>query len=214
MTEPTEQDFQRCDEYLDLELDPADRVAFERRLSSDASLAALLERLRSARALRLRAMDAGGFDPHAIDRLVASVRRADAGERLGLGRSRVRYYTSLAATLLLGVGLGITLGGGVAGTRQARTGTINTAGIAGIPVGEALSPGGGAIRTGNQTLTSVHAPGLPARSFTVVVHDDRTRAVRVERFDTLDEARAFAQAIETERRADPGARVTIHVLRN
>lgn len=107
------QDIELLEMYLDHELEEAAARSLDERLARDASLQQALERLRSGRALRLAAMSSS-FDSDAasIERLVASVRTAQASEALAMRRkwaSPVRSIFAAAACVAFGLFLGVAI---------------------------------------------------------------------------------------------------------
>lgn len=122
------QDIELLEMYLDHELDEGEARALDQRLAGDVLLQQALERLRGGRALRLEAMSRS-FDSDAasIERLVASVRMAQASEALALRRKMsfpIRSVFAAAACVAFGLLLGVVIQ-----RQQAPNGLIASPGI-------------------------------------------------------------------------------------
>ncbi|MFT3785008.1 MAG: hypothetical protein QM770_02425 [Tepidisphaeraceae bacterium] len=119
-------DLELLELHLDRELDGAASAELERRLAVEPDLAAKLETLRHDRATRMAAMSLSiAADAGAVDRLIASVRAAQAVEVLGavepkptvLPASRKHWYqrvslsfmSAAAACLAVGAYIGISI---------------------------------------------------------------------------------------------------------
>ena len=110
-----EHDIELCELYLDHELADAEARQLDERLAADASLRVTLERLRGQRTVRLEAMStAFDTDAASVERLVASVRMAQASEAIRRKRTWWRpNRTAMAAAAA--VAFGVTLGGIIQG---------------------------------------------------------------------------------------------------
>ena len=122
------QDLQLLEMYLDHELEEAEARSLDERLTRDDSLQNALDRLRNQRSLRLAAMSKS-FDSDAasIERLVASVRTAQASEALAMRRqwtSPVRSIFTAAACVAFGLVLGVAIQ-----RQQAPNGLIASPGV-------------------------------------------------------------------------------------
>jgi anti-sigma factor RsiW len=114
------QDIELLDMYLDHELGEDDARSLDVRLANDPALQQALDRLRSHRSLRLAAMSRSfDSDTASIERLVASVRDAQASESmekasqaLALRRRSsgpIRSIFSAAACVAFGLLLGVAI---------------------------------------------------------------------------------------------------------
>lgn len=169
--------------YLDHELDDAEARSLDERLTRDEPLQHALERLRSGRSLRLAAMSKS-FDSDAasIERLVASVRVAQASEALSIRRksmSPIRSIFAAAACVAFGLVLGVAIQ-----RQQAPNGLIaapgasSTSSLLGSPVN---------FNPQSVYVVSVRVDG---RDYTL-------------RFATLEEARQFIEAINRNTAGNP-----------
>lgn len=114
-----EQDIESLEMYLDHELCESDARALDERLFNDTHLQKALGRLRSHRELRLSAMSGSiDTDAAAIERLVASVRGAQADETMSKASqslafrrkaSPIRSIFSAAACVGFGLLLGVAI---------------------------------------------------------------------------------------------------------
>jgi hypothetical protein len=110
-----ENDLEQLELYLDHELADGDVRRLDERLAAEAPLAGALEGLRGQRSLRLSAMStAFGGDAASVERLVASVRVAQASEAMRRRRffasgPQARSALGAAACVAFGLLLGVTL---------------------------------------------------------------------------------------------------------
>ena len=177
-----EQDLEQLELQLDNEL-PADAsAALDARLASDATLRAERDRLQADRATRLSAMSyAFDTDAAAVERLVASVRTAQASEALAHRRrfttAWLRPALSAAACVAFGLGLGIVL------HKQHATPATSSVSAGMSPIGPVFN--------NNADLNTVVGNSTPQQAYVVALRDASGNIVARLQFPSREQAEAF-----------------------
>lgn len=188
----TEQDLQQLELYLDRELADGEAGVIEQRLAADPTLAQTLKALRDQRSRRLSAMSiAYDSDAQSVERLVASVRVAQANEAMQRRRfldwaPSVRSAFTAAACVAFGLLLGVTL--------QNRHGS--TGGVVAAP---------SMVSTGSwlNTDASLQAHG----AYVVSILDAKGNEVMKVRFYTQEQAQQFIERINNRGANTPAVNV-------
>ena len=183
-----EQDIERLELYLDHELADGEVRMIDERLAADGKLADALQTLRGQRALRLSTMSiAYDSDAQSVERLIASVRVAQASEamrrrRLFAWAPSTRSAFTAAACVAFGLLLGVTL--------QSRHGTAG--GIVATP---------SVSNTSSFMGTDANLQGHGAYVVSVLDADGRER-MKV-RFFTPEQAQQFIDKINNRAAQTP-----------
>lgn len=188
----TEQDLEQLELYLDRELADGEARVLDERLAADARLSDALETLRGQRSLRLSAMSiAYDSDAGSVERLIASVRAAQASEAIQRRRMfawapSVRSAFTAAACVAFGLLLGVTL--------QSRHGAAG-----GVVASPAVQSTGSFIGTD----ASLQGHG----AYVVSLNDASGREVMKVRFYTQEQAQRFIDRINNRGNNAPAVHV-------
>lgn len=178
----TETDLEQIEALLDGALSPEESTALESRVRAEPAVAAAVAEARRLRADRAEWFRACEGDPVDADLLAASIRRAAHVQTSAFRWSRWRQRLALAACLILGVGIGWL------GLPSNRPG---------------VAPVGGA----SASLSGDRAP----RTYQVRLMDASGRLVHIQRFESIEDARQFADDLNRwQDQQGAGGAVVIH----
>ena len=172
----TEQDFELLESYLDGELADGEANALHRRLAAEADLASAFEGIKSERQQRQQVWQQLEPDVDSARRLSAQIVRAARRDDLWRRVTGAVRYSSAAAACLAVVFLAGWIARGPAPNHQ--PGNPANPRIAGVP-------------------TTDNSIQFQQRPYQVRLADSSGRVVAVQRFATLEEARAFKKDLET-----------------
>jgi hypothetical protein len=207
----TDEQIQELEAYLDGELSPEQDAALRIRLKTQDGLANELQSLRAERTLRssilAQCIEHPG-DGEVCDRIVASLRATAASEALRQRwNSRLRYGSALAACLLVGLTTGLLMR-----SEQQRSPVINPGPVAvgseptfPLQGGSQLPP---TINVASNALSPVQEvqprPVTPRRGPVILtVRDDAGTVVARHQFESIDEARRFAEDLKRSKSQQP-----------
>jgi hypothetical protein len=164
-------DYDILEGYLDNSLSPDEMQAVAARLAADPDLAAAIDALREERRLRQSAWQSYEPDEASAQRFAVATVRALRRQRI---LSMMRHFTRLAVSAAACLALGISAGWFIWGR----------------PIGSV--PVTATITGPTSSLASNSSQSSGAGTYQVAITDQNGKVVAVQKFNGLDEAKAFA----------------------
>ena len=186
-----DEDLDLLDTYLDDELGEADVLVLRDRLGTESELSAALTRLRTARQTRKTVFASVEPDEAGVERILQNVKtQARKQQTRARFNTYYRYIGAAAACIVIGFMTGWV---GRTTTNPSIGIDNSTDLISPIPVVGSSRPPTLAPNGGIGGIPSTPGGG----AFSVAVTDESGRVIAVQRFNTLAEARQFAEDMNT-----------------